>query len=126
MSAPVAVENAGMVRVCGLDELAESDVVVVVDSGVRIAVFRAEDELFAVDDKCTHQDAYLSDGWLEGCAVECPLHASTFDLRTGKPSGPPAKLPVRTHDVVVDDDVIYVRINRGRRGRMTPVGQEEQ
>lgn len=75
---------------------------------VPIAVFNADGQLYAIDDTCTHQDASLSDGWLEGCAVECPLHAACFDLRTGRPNGPPAKKPVRTHTVTVEDGLIYV------------------
>jgi 3-phenylpropionate/trans-cinnamate dioxygenase ferredoxin subunit len=75
-----------------------------------IAVFNVDGELLAIDDTCTHQDASLADGWLEGCNVECPLHAACFDLRTGMPSGPPAKMPVRTHEVVVEDGLVYVRV----------------
>ncbi len=75
-----------------------------VQGSVAIAVFNVDGELYAIDDTCTHQDASLSDGWLEGCAVECPLHAACFDLRTGRPSGPPAKKPVRTHAVTVATD----------------------
>jgi 3-phenylpropionate/trans-cinnamate dioxygenase ferredoxin subunit len=80
-----------------------------VDASPPIAVFHTDDgEVYAIDDTCTHQDASLADGWLEGCLVECPLHASCFDLRTGKPNGPPAKEPVRTHSVVVEDGTIFV------------------
>ncbi|GAB3288399.1 bifunctional 3-phenylpropionate/cinnamic acid dioxygenase ferredoxin subunit [Parasphingorhabdus pacifica] len=75
---------------------------------VPIAVFNVDGELYAIDDTCSHQDASLSDGWLEGCAVECPLHAACFDLRTGQPSGPPAKKPVRTHAVSIEEGLIYV------------------
>jgi 3-phenylpropionate/trans-cinnamate dioxygenase ferredoxin subunit len=78
--------------------------------GAPIAVFNVDGELLAIDDTCTHQDASLADGWLEGCNVECPLHAACFDLRTGMPSGPPAKMPVRTHEVVVEDGLVYVRV----------------
>ncbi|WP_219413377.1 bifunctional 3-phenylpropionate/cinnamic acid dioxygenase ferredoxin subunit [Pseudonocardia nigra] len=81
-----------------------------VEAAVPIAVFNVDGELYAVDDTCTHQDASLADGWLEGCTVECPLHASCFDLRTGMPSGPPAKTPVRTHQVVVEEGLVYVRV----------------
>jgi 3-phenylpropionate/trans-cinnamate dioxygenase ferredoxin component len=81
-----------------------------VEAEVPIAVFNVEGELLAIDDTCTHQDASLADGWLEGCRVECPLHAACFDLRTGMPSGPPAKMPVRTHEVVVEDGLVYVRV----------------
>ena len=77
--------------------------------GVPIAVFHTEDgEFFAVDDTCTHQDASLADGWLEGCEVECPLHASRFDLRTGAVDAPPAKLGVRTHAIELEGDEIWL------------------
>ncbi|GAA0535328.1 bifunctional 3-phenylpropionate/cinnamic acid dioxygenase ferredoxin subunit [Saccharopolyspora subtropica] len=79
-----------------------------VQGSVPIAVFNADGVFYAIDDTCTHQDASLSDGWLEGCAVECPLHAACFDLRTGRPSGPPARTPVRTHEVVISDGMVYV------------------
>ena len=74
-----------------------------------VSVFHTSDgELYAIDDTCTHQDASLADGWLEGCEVECPLHAAIFDLRTGEPDGLLARRPVRTHRVVVEGDGIYV------------------
>ncbi|POX42716.1 bifunctional 3-phenylpropionate/cinnamic acid dioxygenase ferredoxin subunit [Streptomyces sp. Ru73] len=77
-----------------------------------VAVFHTEDgELYAIDDTCTHQDASLSDGWLEGREVECPLHASKFDLRTGAADAPPAKRPVRTHQVLVEDDMVWVALS---------------
>lgn len=97
-----------MIRVCTLDELPEGEAVRIT-AHVPIAVFHTEGgEFFAVDDTCTHQDASLADGWLEGSQVECPLHASCFDLRTGKPTGPPAKLPVRTYPVTVIDGVLHI------------------
>jgi len=83
-----------------------------VDVTPPIAVFHTEDgQLFALDDTCTHQDASLADGWVEGCEVECPLHASRFDLRTGAVDAPPAKKPVRAHRVVVQHDMVYVELS---------------
>ena len=97
-----------MIPVCRLADLPRGDAVRV-DSTPPIAVFHTEDgELFAIDDTCTHQDASLADGWLEGCEVECPLHASRFDLRTGRVDAPPAKKPVRTHAVSVVDGAVMV------------------
>ncbi len=84
-------------------------------SGPAVAVFCTDHGLFAVDDSCTHQDAALSDGWLEGCWIECPLHAALFDLRTGEPDGFPADGPVRTHAVVVVDGVVHVELPEDRR-----------
>ena len=101
------------VRVCQADELPLGEVQVVLAAGLRIAVFHADEGLFAVDDRCTHQDAALSDGFLEGCLVECPLHASFFDLRTGEPSGPPATRAVATYAVVSEDGALYVEVPSG-------------
>ncbi|MEU7282920.1 bifunctional 3-phenylpropionate/cinnamic acid dioxygenase ferredoxin subunit [Streptomyces sp. NPDC045431] len=97
-----------MIPVCRLEELPVGESVRV-GTSPPIAVFHTEDgELYAIDDTCTHQDASLSDGWLEGCLVECPLHAAAFDLRTGRPTCLPARRPVRTHRVVVADGVVHV------------------
>jgi len=100
-----------MIPACPLSALPRGEGVRV-DGDVPIAVFHTEDgEVFAVDDTCTHQDASLADGWLEGCEVECPLHASRFDLRTGAVDAPPAKRPVRTHQVHVEHDMVYVTLS---------------
>jgi 3-phenylpropionate/trans-cinnamate dioxygenase ferredoxin subunit len=99
-----------MIPVCELQDIPEGEAVRVA-AETPIAVFNADGTLYAIDDTCTHQDASLADGWLEGCMIECPLHASCFDLRTGRPTGPPAKVAVRTHDVVVEDGFVYVRVN---------------
>ncbi|RCV48622.1 bifunctional 3-phenylpropionate/cinnamic acid dioxygenase ferredoxin subunit [Marinitenerispora sediminis] len=96
-----------MIYACHLDDLAPGESVRV-DADVPIAVFNVDGRLYAVDDTCSHQDASLSEGWLEGCFVECPLHASAFDLRTGMPTCPPARRPVRTYDVAVRDGLVYV------------------
>jgi len=104
-------ERSGVLRICDVTDLPPGE-------GIRverpawaadaIAVFNVDGEFLAVDDTCTHQDASLADGFVEGCSVECPLHASSFDLRTGKPTGPPAKTGVRTHAVTVQDGVVYL------------------
>ncbi|QIS03690.1 bifunctional 3-phenylpropionate/cinnamic acid dioxygenase ferredoxin subunit [Nocardia brasiliensis] len=80
------------------------------DDRPPIAVFHTADGLFAIDDTCTHQDASLADGWVENCTVECPLHESCFDLRTGQVCGPPAKLGVRAYPVRVLDGAVVVTI----------------
>jgi 3-phenylpropionate/trans-cinnamate dioxygenase ferredoxin subunit len=105
-----------MILVGSLDDIPLGEAVRV-EAEVPIAVFNVDGELFAIDDTCTHQDASLADGWVEGCTVECPLHAACFDLRTGMPCGPPARLPVRTHEVVVDDGVVYVRVTAAVEAR---------
>lgn len=107
---PTGETSAVRVRVCSEGELPLEEVAVVAVEGRRIAVFHTEDGLFAVDDRCTHQEAALSDGFVEGCQVECPLHASYFDLRTGAPSGPPATQPVTTYPVALVDGTVCVDV----------------
>ncbi|MEE1751048.1 bifunctional 3-phenylpropionate/cinnamic acid dioxygenase ferredoxin subunit [Streptomyces sp. SP18CS02] len=96
-----------MIPVCRLEDLPAGESVRV-GTTPPIAVFNAGGELYAIDDTCTHQDASLSEGWLEGRLIECPLHAAAFDLRTGQPSCPPARRPVRTHRVTVIDGIVHV------------------
>jgi 3-phenylpropionate/trans-cinnamate dioxygenase ferredoxin subunit len=96
-----------MIRVCALADLPPGESIRVL-AHVPVAVFNVEGVLYAIDDTCTHQDASLSEGWLENCLIECPLHSSSFDLRTGKPTAPPAKRPVRIYHTVVEDGVVYV------------------
>jgi 3-phenylpropionate/trans-cinnamate dioxygenase ferredoxin component len=77
--------------------------------GVDIAVVHADDDNFyAVRDECSHAAVPLSEGEIEGCTLECWLHGSRFDLRTGEPSGPPAFSPVATFPVEIRDGDIYV------------------
>jgi 3-phenylpropionate/trans-cinnamate dioxygenase ferredoxin subunit len=111
-----------MIPVCRFEDLPVGESVRV-DISPPVAVFNADGVLYAVDDTCTHQDASLSEGWLEGCLIECPLHAAAFDLRTGVPTCPPARRPVRTHRVTVDDGVIHIQLaaEGGGQRRMTNV-----
>jgi 3-phenylpropionate/trans-cinnamate dioxygenase ferredoxin subunit len=78
-----------------------------------VAIFNVEGELHCVDDTCTHQEASLSEGDLdvERCAIECPLHGSAFDLRTGEVLSLPAVEPVRVHRVEVSDGMIRVALS---------------
>lgn len=96
-----------MIRACDVADLPHGEAIRVA-AHVPVAVFHTDQGFYATDDTCTHQDASLADGWLEGCLVECPLHAASFDVRTGLPTCLPAKRPVRTYPVLVSDGVIYV------------------
>jgi 3-phenylpropionate/trans-cinnamate dioxygenase ferredoxin subunit len=96
-----------MIRICAVAELPDG-VARRVIADVPIAVVNSGGTFFAVDDTCTHQDASLADGYVEDCTLECPLHAARFDLRTGVPLDPPARVGLRTHTVVVRDGSIYL------------------
>jgi 3-phenylpropionate/trans-cinnamate dioxygenase ferredoxin component len=81
--------------------------------GVPVAIFNLDGDFFATDDTCTHQEASLSEGDLDldRCAIECPLHGSAFDLRTGDVLSLPAVEPVRVHSVDIKDGVVRVALS---------------
>ena len=96
-------------RVAPAAELVKGSVITTEIDGVEIAVVHADDDQFyAVRDECSHAAVALSEGEVDGCALECWLHGSRFDLRTGEPSGLPATEPVATFPVEIRDGDIYV------------------
>jgi 3-phenylpropionate/trans-cinnamate dioxygenase ferredoxin subunit len=96
------------VRVCALSELPEDGALGVEVEGVPIALVRTGDEVFALYDVCSHEEVPLSEGEIYDHTLECWLHGSCFDVRTGKPTGPPATKPVATYPVRVTGDDVFV------------------
>jgi 3-phenylpropionate/trans-cinnamate dioxygenase ferredoxin subunit len=76
-----------------------------------ILLANVEGTLYAIEDQCSHEDASLYNGALKGDCVECPLHGSRFDLKTGQPKEEPATEPVKTFPVERQQDGIYILIN---------------
>ena len=95
-------------------ELEESKPVRVVVDGEDVLIAKIGSEVFAVSDICTHSEVSLSEGEIEGCSIECWLHGSSFDLRTGQPSGPPATTALQTYKVELetnsDNPMIFISI----------------
>ena len=82
------------------DDVAKGAAISVEVDGIDIAVVHADDDNFyAVRDECSHAAVALSEGEVDGCTLECWLHGSRFDLRSGKPTGLPATEPVSTFPV---------------------------
>ena len=100
------------VDVCPAAELRPGQSRLVDVNGVRIGVFNAEGELYAIEDRCSHDDGPLAEGPFDPdtCTVECPRHGSLFDLRSGRPRTLPAYLPVETFPVRVEDGTIKMEV----------------
>ena len=98
-------------RACALADVAPDSALAVNVDGVDVAVVRSGDDVYAIYDECSHAAIALSEGEVEGCEIECWLHGSRFDLRTGKPSGPPATEPVPTYPVRVEGDDVLVDVS---------------
>ena len=91
-------------------ELQQGKPVKVEKDGKTICVARVGDEVFAVDDTCSHSDASLSEGDVTDFKIECWLHGAEFDLRTGEALTPPAVAPLHTYGIHVDGDSVTVEI----------------
>ena len=91
-----------------MSELSAGKPVKIEKDGRSICVTRIGDEVFAIDDTCSHSDASLSEGDVTDFKIECWLHGAEFDLRTGEALTPPAIAPVKTYSVSVDGDSVTV------------------
>ncbi len=103
-------------RVCAVDDVPADEALAVVVGEYDVAVARDGDEFFALQDQCSHAAVPLSEGEVVDCTVECWLHGSTFDLRTGKPTVLPATEAVATFPVEVRDGAVYVDTTRTLNG----------
>jgi len=76
----------------------------------RIAVFRFDDTVYAIGDRCSHAEASLAEGDVFDQEVECPRHGSEFDLRTGQPATLPATRSVPVYEVTIEDGDVFVLV----------------
>jgi 3-phenylpropionate/trans-cinnamate dioxygenase ferredoxin subunit len=103
---------AEIIDVCPLDELPPGAMRVVEWEDLEIALVNCGGEIFAIEDRCSHDNGPLAEGELDPgrCTVECPRHGSLFDLRTGAPLTLPAYVPVDTFPVRVTDGVVQIEV----------------
>jgi len=107
----MSADETGWVRAASRADLPEGEVLGVDIGGRSIALYEVAGEIFATDNICTHAYARLSDGWLDGDLIECPLHAARFDVRTGKVLDPPATEDLKTFPVRLIEDEIQVKLD---------------
>ncbi len=98
--------------ICPITELPPGASRVVEWEDLEIGIFNCDGTLYAIEDRCSHDNGTLADGEFDqaACTVECPRHGSVFDLRTGTPTTLPAYVPVETFDVRVEDDMIKLEV----------------
>ncbi|MEU6401938.1 non-heme iron oxygenase ferredoxin subunit [Streptomyces sp. NPDC046985] len=104
--------TGGFVRVCGLSELEEDVPKRVELDGTPVCLVRTEGEVFAINDVCSHANVSLAEGEVDDCHIECWLHGSSFDLRSGKPDSPPATRPVPVYPVQIEGDDVLVSLSQ--------------
>ena len=98
-------------RVAAADELAKGAMKAISAAGYDLALYHLDDGSWrASDNMCTHAAARLTDGWLEGCTIECPLHSGRFDLDSGAGLGAPIEEDLPVYAVRVQDGAVFVQL----------------
>jgi 3-phenylpropionate/trans-cinnamate dioxygenase ferredoxin component len=91
-----------------VEAIPEGDVKIVQSGSLFVGVYRIDGELYAIEDRCSHDDGPLCEGEREGFCVICPRHGARFDLRTGAVLSLPATEDVEAFEVVVRDGEAFV------------------
>lgn len=107
-----------MTDICALDDLADGTANRFTVDGTDVAVVRIGDDVYAIDDICSHANVSLSDGgdvWCDELELECPKHSSAFSLVTGVPSTLPATQPVAVHEATVADGRVRITLGKVER-----------
>lgn len=105
--------STGELRLCRTDAVDDGDVLrVEIDGRAPLAVYHADGEFFVSDDTCSHGAASLSEGMVDGAAIECPWHSGSFCLRTGAALNFPAVDPIRVYPAIVRDGAIFIQLDQ--------------
>ncbi len=103
---------AEWVRVASLEECRGNGCVhAATTDGLEIVLVKWDDEIFALEDRCSHQDFPLSEGEVEDGRLECVFHGAKFDIRSGKAVQLPAIKPVKTYPVEIRDEEVFVDVS---------------
>ncbi|MEU1881807.1 non-heme iron oxygenase ferredoxin subunit [Streptosporangium sp. NPDC020072] len=99
-------------KVCKITDIPDDGVIGVEVGETPVALVRRGAEVYALHDVCSHAEVKLSEGEVYDGTLECWLHGSCFDLRSGKPTGPPASKPVPVYQVKIDGDDVLVSLSK--------------
>jgi 3-phenylpropionate/trans-cinnamate dioxygenase ferredoxin subunit len=104
---------AETITVCPIADLPPGAMRLVEFQDAEIGIFNCAGTVYAIEDRCSHDDGPLVEGGLdqEACTIECPRHGSLFDLKTGRPRTLPAYEPVDTFAVTITDDMITLEVD---------------
>ena len=102
-----------IIDICAVSELPPGGMRLVEWEDLEIGVFNCDGTVYAIEDRCSHDNGTLVEGELDQaeCTIECPRHGSLFDLRTGRPKTLPAYVPVDTFAVLIDEDMIKLEVD---------------
>ena len=99
-----------LMKVAQVDDLQPGKGLVVQAGEAIVALFNLGGTFYAINNRCTHVGGPLGEGKVEGKVVTCPWHGSRFDITTGEVLGPPARRPVATYPVQIQDRAVFVEL----------------
>ena len=91
-------------------DMIDGDMRCVAVGGKQIALYNVGGTFYATDAICTHGHALLTDGYIEGDKVECPMHGGSYEIATGKPAGEPCVTPIAVYPIRVEGDDVCVGV----------------
>ena len=110
-------DNAdSVVRVCSKSDVAPDSVKAFAVAANKLAVYNIGGVIYVTDDECTHAAASLADGMLEGDVIECCMHMGSFHVPTGNVVAPPCEVPLRTYQVILKGEDVFVDLSRNAAG----------
>ena len=104
------IKMSQWIKACTIDQVPEGQLFGFNSEDKKILLANQKGKIFATDLICTHAEADLSNGFLSDEGVRCPLHLSVFNLQDGVPQNPPAEIPLKTYNVKVEQNEVYVEI----------------
>ena len=104
-------ENENWKLVNGTADMDIDDIVRFDHNNKTYCVYRLEDGFFATDGICTHEAVHLEDGLVMDGEIECPMHQGIFDIKSGEAISPPACEDLKTYQVKVENDQVYIKIS---------------
>lgn len=113
-AAELPTQSKDFVMAAALVDVPQGGVLAVEVDGVEVALVRDGDDVYAIRDECSHAAIPLSEGDVEGCEIECWLHGSRFDVRTGAVLNLPATEPVQTYPTKLEGDAVLVDLSMHR------------
>ncbi|ESX15011.1 non-heme iron oxygenase ferredoxin subunit [Mesorhizobium sp. LSJC264A00] len=105
-----ALQSSEWIILCAVSDLQEDTVTPVEIDDRRIAIYLIDNKVYATTNVCSHAFALLSDGWLEGTLIECPLHGAQFEITSGEVVQGPADCPITVFESKVESGQVLVRL----------------
>ena len=108
MSTEKATQEENWIEAAKVGDISNYDAIKFNHDGKCIAIFHVDGEYFATSGICTHEHAFLSEGYIDHDTIECPLHQGIFNIRTGKAMSPPVTQDLETYETKMEDGIVYV------------------